>query len=100
MTTTEIRSIVNASDSHFFSRGTMRFFNSRLEGAKYGPMAGTESGSRIYFVTSEQYDDGSPRLYTVRAFDRATGRHTTVGEFQQYRTLAGARTAMYAAATA
>ncbi len=45
---------------NFFARDTMRFFRSKIES---GPLIGPGG---IYFLTSEQFDDEFPRLYTVR----------------------------------
>ena len=52
---------------HFFDKGTMSFFRSRVESGIYrtGPRTG-------YFVTSEQFED-EPREYTVRAYKPEDG---------------------------
>ena len=71
---------------HFFDRDAMRFFNSKIYPNVY---AGAE---HWFFVTSERFDDNTPRLYTVRSIDRA-GDIRTVGEFQEYPTLDAARAA-------
>lgn len=75
------------SATHWFDPSTMRFFNSRVGALVYGG---------VYFVSSERYDDNSPRLYSIRAFNfyqqqRDTdGRVViacnvwTVGEFQGF----------------
>ena len=63
---------------HFFSRGTLRFFHSRIGSKVHRGPGG------IYFVTSEQFDERSPRLYTVRRFEPVSAEVDTVGEFQQY----------------
>lgn len=65
--------------SHFFDPDTMRFFRSRVGDKMYPAPDG------IYFVTSEQYDASSPRLYTVR-FMNEKGDISTIGEFQGYAT--------------
>ena len=65
---------------YFFSPGATRFFRSRYPNYAY------RVGNRAYFVTSEQFDDHSPRLFTVRVCDMTTGEVDTVGEFQEYRT--------------
>ncbi len=59
---------------HYFNRETMRFFRSKTHG---GVIKGR------YFITSEQYDDGTPRLYSLRCV-RSTGEIDTVGKFQQF----------------
>ncbi|GAB3843207.1 DUF7447 family protein [Hymenobacter jeollabukensis] len=65
---------------HFFSPGALRFFRSRVsEKVHQGP-------GGIYFVTSEQFDERSPRLYTVRRFCPTSRGVDTVGEFQQHAT--------------
>lgn len=69
-----------AKGFHFFSKGTMGFFYSRIE-------SNLVNGQ--YFVTSEQFEtelDSFPRLYTVRKYDKTTGRISTHGDFQQFKT--------------
>ena len=76
---------------HFFDKGTMSFFKSRVESGIYrtGPRTG-------YFVTSEQFED-EPREYTVRAYkpeDGVTaGGISTVDEFYGMATRSAARDA-------
>lgn len=71
---------------HFFDDGAMRFFNSRILWDSWAI-----SGGVIYFVTSEQFDYNSPRLYSLRKGDLWNPRDTdTIGEFQQYETRAQA----------
>jgi len=65
---------------HFFEPGAMRFFNSRISNDAI------KTGDVAYFVTSEQFDWKSPRLYTTRKIDLKTGDVDTIGEFQEYRT--------------
>jgi len=80
-----------AAGQFFFSPDTMRFFRSKIESRSV-------IGGR-YFITSEQFDFRSPRLYTVRrANDDAT--IDTVGEFQQYDSFRAAQVAARAAAEA
>lgn len=68
----------------FFSLDTMRFFKSRTpQIAIYDT---DHNPNKAYFVTSEQFDYNSPRLYTIRVCDMTTGEIDTVGEFQQYST--------------
>jgi hypothetical protein len=63
---------------HFFSRSTLRFFRSRIGSKVHRGPGG------IYFITSEQFDERSARLYTVRRFDPMSAAVDTVGDFQQY----------------
>jgi len=59
---------------HFFDRGSMKFFNSRVE----------TTGDLIknkYFITSEQFDYNSPRQYSIRKFNPTTAGIDTVSEF-------------------
>jgi len=60
---------------HWFDADTMDFFTTRIE-------SGLILGS--YFITSEQYDDDAPRLFTVRHAEES-GEINTVGEFQGYK---------------
>lgn len=65
-TVADIRAIADHAGSFFFSRDTMRFFNSRLlEGIYPGGDSKAVPGAVFYFVTSEAYGD-DPRHYTVR----------------------------------
>lgn len=70
-----------ARGHHFFSPESKRFFRSRI---------GTRLINGRYFITSEQFDWKSPRLYTVRRAED-DGSIETVGEFQQFDTAAKAR---------
>lgn len=74
---------------YFFSRDSMRFFNSRI--AQYGYRKLTCNDKEIiyhnlvFFVTSEKFDCKSKRLYTIRRLNIDSGEIITVGEFQQYK---------------
>ena len=89
-TMAQIKQANRDAGQHFFERGTMRFFRSKV--ATRRPINGA------YFVTSEQFDDNSPRLYTVRRVDLQTGKIDTVGEFQAWRTLRAAKSVAFHAA--
>lgn len=73
-----------ANDSagfHFFERSAMRFFRSRIApGVVHGRV----------FITSEQFDYQSPRLYTVRAL-KDDGSTADLSGFQRFETLKQAR---------
>lgn len=85
----DFRNANKATGHHFFAPDTLRFFNSRVDGSLYGG---------LFFVTSEKGPwEGAQRLFTVRAA-QADGGCSTVGEFQEYRTLASARAAAKALA--
>ncbi|MDO8690676.1 MAG: hypothetical protein Q7R39_11820, partial [Dehalococcoidia bacterium] len=58
------------------------------------PVTAVQSEDKAYFVTSEQFDDRSPRLYTVRVCNLSTGDIDTVGKFQGHATSAEARRAI------
>ena len=72
VTIAEIRS---QTRGHFFDSSSTRFFRSRY------PQTGHRVGDKAYFITSEQFDDRSERLYTVRVLDYKTGGVDTIGEF-------------------
>lgn len=62
-----------AADGHFFDKGAMAFFNSRIE-------SGLLKGG--FFITSEAYDEDSARFYTVRQVDESDHRDIeTLGRF-------------------
>ena len=85
-----LKAACRAVDNKFFTKGAMEFFRSKIETGIIGG---------VYFVTSEQFDDETPRLYTVRKAERQeNGRLSieTVGEFQAHATLAEAKAAIFA----
>jgi hypothetical protein len=72
--------------NHWFERGTMKFFRSRIAPGIYPLPDGA------LFITSEQFDENSPRKYTIRhAYEN--GHIDTVGKFQAYGFLEDARDA-------
>ena len=84
-----IREIERANQDrghHFFEPTAKRFFRSRVGKTVYGGR---------YFVTSEQFDYSSPRLYTVRMAND-DGSIETIGDFQAFRTASQARAAIRA----
>jgi hypothetical protein len=72
-----IRSEMMADGSHWWDRGSMRFFGTRVLGGVFQGEGG------IYFVTSEQPPHG-PRKYNVRQYNPETRQVDTVGDFGQY----------------
>lgn len=80
-TMADVRRANSESGGHWFDRGAMRFFSTRIE---------TKLCAGKYFVTSECYGAGYPRLYSVREVS-ADGSVRTVGEFQAYKTLEDAK---------
>ena len=88
----EIRSRAQKNGSHFFDADTMRFFSSRISELMW------EKGNDIYFITSEAdkgyiKHKGSIRAYTVRKCTKE-GSIDKVSDFQEYPTLAQARSAI------
>lgn len=80
----DVRKCAEACSSHFFDKGTMRFFGSRVDDTAYADGAGG-----AYFVTSEKRPrSNDPRGYSVRRY--AMCQIETVGKFQGYRTKAAA----------
>lgn len=77
--------MVRAACPKFFEPGAMRFFDSRIETDLIQGIGG------IYFITSERFDETTPRCFTLRRFNPATGAIGTVGEFNVIRTLGEAR---------
>ena len=74
--------------SHFFDKGTMRSFKSRVYDEIYHYGDG-----KNYFITSERFNNDSPRLYTLRQYLHE-GEIKTIGEFQQYTSLRAVRKAI------
>ena len=88
----EVRSRAQKVGSHFFDADTMRFFSSRVSELMW------KKGDDIYFVTSEAdkghiKHKGSIRAYTVRKCSKE-GSIDPISDFQEYPTLAQARTAI------
>lgn len=61
---------------YFFSKDTMKFFNSRIEPEVYGDG---------YFITSERRR-GESILFTIRKFNKKEASISTVGDFQEFST--------------
>lgn len=76
-TVADIKAANKRKGGHFFDPSSMRFFSSRIGKKVYSGPGG------VFFTTSEQFDAGSPRLYTVREFVPETGDVDTVGEFNE-----------------
>jgi len=66
-------------NGHFFDKNTLKFFKSRIGSTVY---------FNKYFITSEQYDNNSKRLFTIREFCLITRRVSTAKgtSFQQFKT--------------
>jgi len=77
LTMTDVRHNNKASGRFWFSPETMRFFKSRVESRLL---------KQRYFITSEQFGDDFPRLFTIRVYDPKTHQIDTVGKFQDYKT--------------
>jgi len=69
LTMADVKRINAEQGYYFFSRPTMKFFNSRIESELLG---------QKYFITSERMDSEHPRNYRVREFNKVTGNITTV----------------------
>jgi hypothetical protein len=78
---TEIKRANRENGFHFFAPDTLRYFHSRTAPGVYG--------GRL-FVTSEQFDDDTPRAYTVR-YAHDDGSIDDASPFQQFDTLDQAR---------
>jgi len=87
MTIIDMASVKASHKGHWFDEGAMQFFKSRV--ARWG----YENGGLVYFVSSEKYDLATPRLYSVRVYDRTTDEIDTCGDFQQYKSYSGANKA-------
>jgi hypothetical protein len=87
----EVKAANKAKGHHWFAKGTMEFFASRIESGVIGGR---------YFVTSEKtgFDDET-RAFAVRVAND-DGSIDTVGEFQEHATRDAAVAAAVAAAEA
>jgi len=87
-TMSDIREMNAANGMHFFERGSMRFFDSRIESSAYNGAGG------VFFITSEQFHGSqgvAPRCYTIRQFIPGTGAVETFGRFNEIRHIEDAR---------
>lgn len=73
-TITKIKQANKKAGGSFFDRGTMKFFNSKVE-------SGVIKGK--YFITSEKYEFFNPKRYTIRKIT-STGSIDTIGNFCQF----------------
>ena len=85
-TIAQLRALAQRNGSHWFDRGTMRFFRTKIE-------SGVIKGH--YFITSEQSDDDRPRNFTIRSFDKEANIDT-IGDFNKHRTKGDALEALRA----
>lgn len=85
----EIRNHAEENGSKWFH--SMKFFRSRIY--KYTKEGHVDGQAVTFFISSEQYDDNSPRLYTIRYYNWRNNVNT-YGKFQEYKTLSAAKTAM------
>ena len=84
---TDTNDIKRNHRGHWFSKDTMRFFQSRIsETVYYGK-------DLLFFVSSEKDRWDNPRMYTVRSYDPKTDQIDTVGEYQAYKSRSGAASA-------
>lgn len=84
-TLAEMKQAQTEKDFHFFSKGSMAFFKSKII---------ESTVNENHFITSEKFDDNSDRKYTIRKFDPIGYQVDTIGEFQGYDTLKKAKTAL------
>jgi hypothetical protein len=89
----EIKAANKAAGLYWFDKGSMSFFDSIIEPTVF------PSSDGAYFISSEQFSDKAPRLFTVRFADSG-GAVSTVGAFQEFETLENARRAAVKASKA
>lgn len=75
------------TQGHWFDKDTLRFFGSRISDQLF------YGSKNIYFVSSEVGPHQLKRLYTVRQYNPETGAIETIGDFQQYKSMSGAKSA-------
>lgn len=83
-----IRAAFNNQGSFWFSPNTMRAFRSKIE-------TGVIKG--CYFITSEQFESDTPRLFNIRKVVRHEDAFLdieTIGEHMTYTSLAQAKKAL------
>ena len=77
LTLADLRRANREGGGCWFEPSTMRFFRSRILPTVYQGPGG------VFFVSSEQFDDASPRNYTVRQFEPTSGAICTFGPFNE-----------------
>ncbi len=92
MTLNEFKELNKSKGFHWFSKGTMRYFKSRI--SNWDSVTG-------YFITSEHGPGNAsetffngPRKFSIRKANFDNGNVDTIGQFQQYNTLGAAKTAL------
>lgn len=83
-TITQMKKLNKEAGGYWFSKESMSFFDSKVE---------TPANAKGYFITSEQFDEESPRKFTLRWFNPISYTVDTIGEFQEYETLEQAKNA-------
>lgn len=83
-----VKAICESHGSKWFEKGAMRFFSSKL------PRTAKVYNGAAYFISSEQFDAKTPRMYSIREANLSNGKVNTIGKFQQYATMASAKAAL------
>lgn len=83
MTISEMKRLNKLAGQHWFNKGAMEFFNTKIE---------AKPNKNNLFITSEHMGDNNKR-YTIRRFNANTYEVETVSEFREFKTLEEARTA-------
>lgn len=83
-TISEMKAAQKENDLHWFSKPSMRFFNTKI----------VTPAKDNHFITSEYMEDVSKKKYTIRRFNAVKFGVDTIGDFQQYATLKEAKQAM------
>ena len=71
-------------DSRWFEKGTMKFFNTKIE---------SQPNKDNIFITSERMELDQKKRFTLRKFNTETNKVNTLGEFQEFGTIEEARKA-------
>lgn len=82
LTINEMKRMNEEVGQHWFSKGAMNIFNTRIEA---GP------NKENIFITSDAMDPDAERRYTLRLFVSETSKVETVGNFCEFDTLDEAR---------
>lgn len=92
-----LKTVCNNVDNHFFEKGALKFFNSRIS-SYYNIIKGYDDKTQaVIFITSEK-DGEKARLYTVRIFfpiktgdNKNSVTCVNINQFQHYPNLMSAR---------
>lgn len=84
MTISEMKELNKMNGGHWFDKGAMKFFNTKIE---------AQPNIENIFITSEYMENPSDKKYSLRWFNTQENAVETLDGFQAFRTLDAAKEA-------